>query len=267
VAKVRRLAGQRRVGHAGTLDPLAEGVLPVLLGRATRLADFVQMGSKTYVTTITLGSATATDDAEGEVIASAPVPPLSAEIVEESLAQFRGEIQQIPPKYSALKVDGHRAYAIARAGGDVSLAQRTITVHGLRLLEMAPARLDLEVDCSRGTYIRALARDIACALGTLGYMASLVRTRVGAFPIDAAVTPEHLAAHGVLASLLPPSRAIPDAPAEHVSVDDARRLQNGQAVSATPGLRAESVWVYDPDDQLICLAAAEGGRLRPRICL
>ena len=254
------------MGHAGTLDPLAEGVLPVLLGRATRLADYIQSGSKTYVTTIALGAATDTDDAEGTVTSSMVVPSLSAAAVDAVLAKFRGEILQRPPAYSALKVAGRRAYALARAGESVDLAPRSVTVYDLRLIDFSEAELRLEVTCSKGTYIRALARDIAEALGTVGHMSSLVRTHVGPFSLENAVSLEGLADAGVHCFLLPASCAIRDAPCVSVSPELALRLENGQPV-ASDGLRADSVWVYDPGDRLVCLASADGSLLRPRIAL
>jgi tRNA pseudouridine55 synthase len=266
VARVRRLAGQARVGHAGTLDPLAEGVLPVLLGRATRLAEWIQAGEKTYRAVVCLGTSTETDDAEGGVTNVAAVPPLSTTGVSEVLARFEGEILQTPPSYSALKVGGRRAYAVARAGGEVDLAPRSITIHELRLVDWTATQLTLEVTCSKGTYIRALARDIAAALGTVGHLGGLTRTRVGPFSLDQAITLEQLAEHGVDTFLLSPSRAIPDAPTWSARDGEATRLVNGQPIAAN-GLRAEAVWVYDPDGWLVCLASADGVQLRPRLLL
>ena len=266
VAKIRRLAGQRRVGHAGTLDPMAEGVLPVLLGRATRLADFIQSGRKTYRAVVSLGAATETDDAEGAVISTSDVPPLSEKLLHARLSAFEGEISQSPPRYSALKVAGRRAYAVARAGGQVDLTPRRVTIHKLSLLNWTPIALTLEVTCSRGTYIRALARDIAAALGTLGHLSELVRTRVGPFCLSESVTLEAIAAHGVSTFILPASRAIPDAPTFSADPLQAARLTNGQAASVA-GLRGDSVWVYDPHGLLLCLASADGLQLRPRILL
>ena len=268
VAKVRRLAGQKRVGHAGTLDPLAEGVLPVLLGRATRLAEVIQSGRKTYRAVVSLGSATETDDAEGAVIAREPIPPLDEPRLERVLSRFRGEIEQVPPKYSALKVGGQRAYAVARRGDAVDLAPRTITVDDIRLLEWTPTQLTIEVTCSKGTYIRALARDIAVALGTVGHMSALLRTRVGPFMLEDAVTIDALAARSLADALLPANRALPDAPIVRVAaVEEARRLANGQALPLEQNLRDETVWVYDPDGRLLCLASAAGDWLRPRLLL
>jgi len=266
VARVRRLAGQKRVGHAGTLDPLAEGVLPVLLGRATRLADFIQAGQKTYRAVVCLGVATETDDAEGAVISSVAVPPLSVRHLSETLARFEGEILQTPPRYSALKVAGRRAYAVARGGGDVDLAPRPVTVYDMALVGWTSGELTVDVTCSKGTYVRALARDIAAELGTVGYLGSLVRTRVGPFLLDDAVTLDQLAERGIEPFLLPASCAILDAPRYSADALQAARLANGQAASGA-GLRAESVWVYDPDGLLVCLASADGTQLRPRLLL
>jgi len=266
VARIRRLASQKRVGHAGTLDPLAEGVLPVLVGRATRLADFIHAGHKTYVTTIRLGIATESDDAEGAITAESGVPPLGETHLEDVLSHFRGEIQQIPPKYSALKVSGQRAYALARAGSAVDLAPRVVTIDALSLLGVSDCGLTLEVVCSKGTYIRALARDIALALGTVGHMASLLRTLVGAYSLSEALSLDEIAARGVADSLLPASTAIPDAPTFLADASEAAKFANGQALAAT-GLHNTSVWVYDPLGRLIGLGCAQGDLLRPRLAL
>jgi len=266
VARVRRLAGQKRVGHAGTLDPMAEGVLPILLGRATRLADYIQLGRKTYIATVKLGVATDTDDAEGIVIAESPVPGLSVSSIEAVLAQFRGEISQTPPQYSALKVGGKRAYAVARRGGEVTLAPRPITIDDLRLSSWSKTELSLEVRCSKGTYIRALARDIAIALGTLGHLTTLIRTKVGPFELGDALSPDELASTGVDSAIVPASAALADSPGYTATSDEAARLANGQALPAN-GLHAEHVWVYDPSGLLVCLASADGTLLRPRIAL
>jgi tRNA pseudouridine55 synthase len=240
--------------------------LPVLLGRATRLADFIQSGRKTYIAVVKLGVATETDDAEGAVIASSPVPTLSEALIQEILAAFRGEVSQTPPKYSALKVAGHRAYALARAGAAVELAPRTITVHELLLQSWTATELTLEVSCSKGTYIRALARDIATALSTVGHLAALTRTRVGPFLIEDALTLEQIADRDLASALLSPRCAIPDAPAFTADAEQSARLRNGQPV-AIECLRSDSVWVYDPFDRSVCLASADGIWLRPRIAL
>ncbi|MGI9146183.1 MAG: tRNA pseudouridine(55) synthase TruB [Chloroflexota bacterium] len=266
VARVRALAAQKRVGHAGTLDPMAEGVLPVLLGRATRLADVIQLGRKTYTATVQLGASTDTDDAEGTIIGEQPAPALTDTLLEATLERFRGEIVQLPPQYSALKVGGRRAYAVARAGGAVQLAPRLVTVYELRLLEWSSKQLSFEVTCSRGTYIRALARDIAVGLGTLGHLSRLVRTRVGPFYIDGALSLEAIGTCSLGQAVLPASSVLPDAPRYWATLDEAARLVNGQTVAAASP-RAESLWVVDPLGKLVCLASADGTLLRPRLVL
>lgn len=266
VARVRRLSGQRRVGHAGTLDPLAEGVLPVLLGRATRLADVVGEGPKRYAAEVRLGSATDTDDAEGTEIARAPVPPLDRTAIEQVLPRFRGTIQQVPPAYSAVKVAGRRAYAVARGGGHVALPPRTVTVYELRLAGLEGDLLRLEVGCSRGTYVRSLARDLARALGTYGHLTALVRTQVGPFHIEEALTLEQVAERGVPACLQPPERVLLNAPSYHANATELDHLAHGRAVPLQ-GLQAEQVRVYDPAGRLVAVGIADGAWLRPRIWL
>jgi tRNA pseudouridine55 synthase len=279
---VRRLAGQKRVGHAGTLDPMAQGVLPVLMGRATRLADDIQHGTKSYVAVVKLGSATDTDDAEGGVVAESPVPNLSEALLRQTLGRFEGAIEQTPPRYSALKVDGQRAYKLARAGTEVELAPRRVVIHELRLLSWSQYGLQLDVTCSKGTYVRALARDVAIALGTLGHLTDLTRTRVGMFLLEDALTLDEIANRGVEAALLPASRAVPDIPSVSVTTDEAARLLNGQTLAVTPltlrqaqheggwlsaGLSSDRVWVYDATHRLVCLAQVHGGVLQPRLML
>jgi tRNA pseudouridine55 synthase len=245
---------------------MAEGVLPVLLGRATRLADLIQLGHKTYSATAHLGASTDTDDAEGSVIQSQAVPELTEALLEAVFDRFRGEILQRPPQYSALKVAGRRAYAVARAGGEVDLPPRPVTVYELRLLAWTPPELSFEVTCSRGTYIRALARDIAVELGTLGHLVALVRTRVGPFRLEDALTLDQVATLGVDVARLPASCALPDAVNHSATADEASKLANGQTLPAA-GLCAEYVWVYDPEGRLVCLASADGTLLRSRLAL
>jgi tRNA pseudouridine55 synthase len=263
VARVRRLAGEKRVGHAGTLDPLADGVLPVLVGRATRLADFLHAFSKSYLAVVKLGVATTTDDAEGEVLATAPIPSHN---LESALCAFRGTIEQMPPQYSAVQVGGQRAYAVARKGGTLTLAPRSVTIHSLEATHLGPDMLQLSLTCGSGTYVRALARDLAQALGTVGHLTSLTRTRVGPFTLETAHTLDELAQRGVAACLLPADAVLPDAPAYHDSAPEAARLAQGQAVPVA-GLRGDPIRVYDADGRLVCLAHADGAALQPRVML
>lgn len=197
VGRGRRLAGTRKVGHAGTLDPMATGVLLLGIGRATRLLGQLQLTDKAYDATIRLGQATVTEDAEGEVVSTTPASHLSAEQIQRALEPLRGEISQVPSAVSAIKVDGQRAYARVRAGEDVRLAARPVRVSELSVRAVRPAGglvdVDVHVECSTGTYVRALARDLGESLGVGGHLTMLRRTRVGPFTLEHAATLEDLA--------------------------------------------------------------------------
>lgn len=228
--QVKRLARPAKVGHAGTLDPLASGVLLVCIGQATRLADFLQQLSKSYRAEFLLGRTSPTEDITGEVgeLADAPLP-LRTEI-ETAARHFVGEIEQSPPAFSALKIAGRRAYKMARKGQAVELAPRPLTIHRLEVLEYEYPRMVLDIQCTSGTYVRSLGRDIAESLGTGAVMSALVRTSIGHFnvldSIDVAtLTRENLADH-----LLPPSRAVEHLP--EITIDDAQRkiIASGQFI-------------------------------------
>lgn len=196
VAKIRRLADTRKVGHAGTLDPMATGVLVIGIGRATRLLGHLALTEKAYQATIRLGIGTITDDADGEVSTTLGAPALSDDHIEAALAELRGEGMQVPSAVSAIKIDGVRAYAKVRSGQDVALAPRRVIVQrfdvvgrrDLRVDDVAVVDLDVVVDCSSGTYVRALARDLGATLGTGGHLTALRRTRVGVFTVNEAQT-------------------------------------------------------------------------------
>jgi tRNA pseudouridine55 synthase len=235
-----------KVGHGGTLDPLASGVLPVALGEATKLSGRMLDADKAYDFTITFGAETDTLDAEGKVIAESAVRPTQGEL-QQVLARFTGPIRQLPPAYSALKVDGRRAYDLARAGEEVVLAERAVTVHALVLLEQAEDGVlqsaTMSCTVSKGTYIRSLARDIAHALGTVGHVTILRRTRAGPFGLETAISLDKLAelatAHQLEQALLPLAAGLDDIPALTVNPDQARALRQGREVigiAAKPGL-------------------------------
>lgn len=267
VARVRRLAGQRRVGHAGTLDPLAEGVLPVLMGRATRLADVVGEGQKRYRAEVQLGASTTTDDLEGEVVERRPVPPLEAARLAEAAARFQGAVIQVPPAYSAIKVGGQHAYDLARQGRSPAMTPRLVTIYTIEAGKADDSALWLDVTCSRGTYIRALARDLALALGTLGHLRLLTRLQVGPFGAETAVTLEDLERHGVAAALLLPEAALPEAPSAYLAPPELAALRNGRSVEcALPP--AELVRVYASGGlRMEMVGRTDGTVLRPRITL
>jgi tRNA pseudouridine55 synthase len=193
VARVRRLAGTRKVGHAGTLDPMATGVLVLGVDRATRLLGHLMLTEKAYDATLRLGVATTTDDAEGEVVSTSPVGGVTEDDVRRALARFVGDIEQVPTAVSAIKVDGRRAYARVRAGEDVELPARPVTIHELVVHEVALPDVRISVRCSSGTYIRAIARDLGAELGVGGHLTALRRTAVGSFDLKVARALEDLA--------------------------------------------------------------------------
>jgi tRNA pseudouridine55 synthase len=263
VARVRRIAGQKRVGHAGTLDPAASGVLVLALGTATRLIEYVQdLTTKRYLAVVRLGASTTTDDAEGQVTAESPVPALDEQDLERLLARFRGTILQVPPMYAALHHEGRRLHELARAGITVERPARPVTIERLELLAWEAPLVTLDVRCGKGTYIRALARDIGAALGCGGHLASLRRTAVGAFLIEDAVPLEVLVAHTLSEALLPPEYAVADWPVARLDADAARQVRNGQAL-ALAGLSAERARAHGPDGALLALLARDGGLFKP----
>lgn len=268
---IKRLVGSRRVGHAGTLDPFASGVLVVAVGRATRLIDSVHAFPKSYRAELRLGVETSTDDIEGELLSRDAGPLPTRTQVEAILPEFVGEIQQTPPAYSALKVGGRRAYDVARTGGDLQLAPRTVRIHSVRLLNGDGSveggdRLVLAVRCDSGTYVRALGRDIAHRLGTVGHLTALVRTAVGPFHLQDAFTTSELVAAaekcGLERVLIPPHRALEGLPAVVLSDEEASRLRAGASVAAPVGVDGgESLAAYDGGGRLIGLCRPRGGRL------
>jgi len=207
VARVRRLAGTRKVGHAGTLDPMATGVLVLGLNRATRLLGHLMLTEKAYDATILLGTSTTTDDAEGEVTATAATEDLTDEAIRDALTAFVGEIDQVPTAVSAIKVDGKRAYQRVRDGEEVELKARRVTVHELTVTEIRGPEVDISVRCSSGTYIRAIARDLGAALGVGGHLTALRRTAVGRFDLAQAHSLEELADDLTLVPIADAARA------------------------------------------------------------
>lgn len=265
IGKVRRATRAAKLGHGGTLDPLATGILPVALGEATKTIPWCQDATKTYRFTVAWGTATATDDAEGEAVATSPVRPERAAI-EATLAGFVGEIDQVPPAFSALKVDGQRAYDLARRGEAPELAARRVRIDALALLAVPGAdRAEFELVCGKGTYVRSLARDLGRALGTVGHVATLRRTRVGPFTEKGAISVEILQdlGHGPPPSgiLLPVETALDDIPALAVTEAAAARLRQGQPVPV-PG-DCSGPFRARHDDRLVAIVAADMGEARP----
>ena len=267
VAKARRLCGQRRIGHTGTLDPMATGLLVLCLGRATRLVEYMAGHDKAYEGEIVLGATTGTDDAEGQVIGRAEVPQVDDGTLRGLEQRFSGRLSQRPPAYSAIKVGGKRAYAVARSGGTVDLPEREIVIHRLELELVAPDRLRVRVECGAGTYVRSLARDVGEALGCGGHLAALRRHRAGPFAVGQAVTLDVLAdlvAAGRLELvLLPPDEGMLDRPAAIVEASRARLLAHGMALEVTPGVSAEGpLRVYDTGGAFTGVGQLAAGTLR-----
>ena len=261
---VKRLYHASKAGHAGTLDPLASGLLLVLFGDATKFADPHLNADKTYDATLRLGATTTTGDSEGEITGRSPVE-VSRTQVEEALARFRGRISQVPPMYSALKVDGKPMYALARQGKTVERRPREIAIHELQLVSLREDLLELQVRCSKGTYVRSLAEDIGTALGTGAHLAALRRTAAGGLSLHDATALEALEAMTGTERerrLLPLEVLLRDLPRLDCSPEQERRLRNGQAIEigpARPGQRA----VYGPGGLIGVGSADEGGLLRP----
>jgi tRNA pseudouridine55 synthase len=265
VRQVRSLLRVKKVGHTGTLDPMATGVLPLCLGDATKVAGFITEGDKAYDAVVRLGAETDTQDAEGKVVAEAPVPPLTAARLEEVLGGFRGTFEQLPPMYSAVKVGGKRLYELARAGEEVERASRQVTVYELVLRDFNATQLHLSVRCSKGFFVRTLAYDVGRALGCGAHLEGLRRTASGPFSLAHALPLADLPAlfrepEALVRRLLPVSEALVDLPAVLVSAADAERVSHGVPVEAPahPG----RVRVVGPSGVLLAVAEVVRGRLR-----
>ena len=261
VNRLRRLTGAHRVGHAGTLDPLATGVLPVLFESATRLAEFALKLPKTYVADIHLGFVTATDDAEGEPEAVADPAAISAADVDAALAFFAGRILQQPPAFSAVKVGGRRAYTLARSGEPARLAPREVEVYSAQLLDFQPgphAVARIEVRCGSGTYLRSIARDLGDRLAVGGYLGKLVRKAYGPLSIDEAVPLDELATpRAVLDRLLPAEVILPEMERVRLNVEQEAQVRQGRAVRVLPEPGPGLVRAHDADGRLVALGHAD----------
>jgi tRNA pseudouridine55 synthase len=255
VAKVRKFAATRRVGHAGTLDPMATGVLVVGVGRATRLLGHLALGDKDYTATVRLGVTTTTDDAEGDVVAATDPDRVTDDELAVAVAELRGEIDQVPSAVSAVKVDGVRAYQRVRAGEEVSLSPRRVTVSRFDVVERRGADVDVAVSCSSGTYVRALARDLGAALGVGAHLTVLRRTRVGPFVVDEARPLDELASDFVVVPLRDAvARAFPR---WDLDDDAARRLSVGQRIPARGS--AGVAGAFAPDGEVVALVEDRDG--------
>jgi tRNA pseudouridine55 synthase len=264
VQAIRRVSGQRRIGHCGTLDPMATGVLLVCLGEATRVVEYLMSGRKTYRAVIHLGIATDSYDATGQIVHQAPaeqVAQLTLEVIERAVSAFVGAITQTPPMYSAIKQDGKPLYRLARQGIEVEREARQVEIHDFQLLDWTPPRLAAEITCSKGTYIRSLAHDLGQALGCGGHLAELARTASGRFMLAEAVplseTLKNWAAGDWQQHLLPLEIALTEFPAWTLDESTVLQVRHGQEIAAseTPESHAETEWrrAYSPQGQLVAL--------------
>ena len=271
VAVARRVLGQPRIGHTGTLDPLATGVLPLLLGRATRLAQFLASSDKTYLATIQFGQATSSYDAAGEPIGACQPVALDPAAVEAVLARFRGRQRQVPPAVSAKKVGGHRAYDLARREQPVHLAAVEVDVTELTLIGCEGARADVRVTCSAGFYVRSLAHDLGAAMGVGAHLAGLRRERSGRFTLADSVGLDRLRSESA-ALVRPMADLLPDWPALALSEDEVGRVGHGQALAvadrpAGGAQTASRLRLIDGAGRLVALAEERAGFLHPVLVL
>ncbi len=263
VGRVRRILGERRVGHAGTLDPAAVGVLPVAVGLATRTVEYLASSSKSYLADVTFGFETDSADGDGSMIGEPQPGPFSEEELRAAIGRFAGEIEQTPPMLSAVKVDGKRLYELARRGEEVDVAPRIITIHSIECARWSSPVVTLEITCSKGTYVRSLARDLGRELGVGAYLSNLVRTRTGPFTLNDAMTLDELAArfeHGTWADFaFHPDSVLHNLPAVVVGPERARDWQQGKVlpISGCSG----TVRVYDVRGRWLGVgtASAEAG--------
>ncbi|HEC14643.1 MAG TPA: tRNA pseudouridine(55) synthase TruB [Rhodospirillales bacterium] len=275
VGRVRRMTDAAKVGHGGTLDPLATGILPLALGEATKTVSYAMDGKKVYVFTVRWGEQTESDDSEGAVTETSDVRPTEQDI-RENLKFFTGEIEQVPPVFSAIKVDGRRAYDLARNKEPVELAPRKVQIETIALLDRPDKdHAVFEVACGKGTYVRSIARDLARKLGTFGHVSALRRTRVGPFGEDRAISLDKLDGLGHSAPLadllLPVETVLDDIPALALTEEEARRLRHGQGVSALhvvsrsplENISQGVVVCAMAEGKPVALARIEGGEIRP----
>jgi tRNA pseudouridine55 synthase len=260
VARVRRLAGTRKVGHAGTLDPMATGVLVLGVDRATRLLGHLMLAEKSYDATVRLGVSTTTDDAEGEVVETRAVDGVDPEAVRAELARFVGDIEQVPTAVSAIKVDGKRAYARVRDGEQVELKARPVTIHELVVHEVAMPDVRISVRCSSGTYIRAIARDLGAALGVGGHLTALRRTAVGSFDLSVARTLEQLAEDFAVLPIADAARAT--FPGVELDDEQAAHVRFGRALDL-PLPEDGPHAVFAPGGEFLALYERRGQQARP----
>jgi len=270
VDKVAKIVRPAKAGHAGTLDPLATGVLVVAIGCATRLISYIQQGRKRYIGRFELGKRSDTDDSEGQIRDGGDWSGITRDQLDEAIAEFIGVIHQVPPQFSAVHVDGQRAYALARRGQTVDLQARPVEVFSVRVTQFAPPEFELELECGSGTYVRSIGRDLGEQLGCGAIMTSLRRLTVGPFSVENAVPYDNLDVATLRAALQPPVQAIADLPRRNVDDNEAKALRQGKVIGLGPVPFPESAneaALIDLDNRLIGVARIEAAlqRLQPHI--
>lgn len=263
VAKVRRACGIKKIGHAGTLDPLADGVLVLCVGSATRLSEYVMQSTKSYRARVRLGVVTDTYDAEGRVLRECDAAHITRDAVERALTDFIGEIEQVPPMYSAIKQGGRKLYELARAGEEVERQPRRVRIDGLALTDWSPPLFTLNVTCSAGTYIRSLAYDLGERLGVGAHLAGLTRTASGTFTLERAVALDTLLASADWTQhLIAPPAALADWPTVRLDAAAVAHIRHGRAIPAASG-RGGLAFAYGPEDELVAIVQKDGSLWRP----
>lgn len=257
VREVRRALGEKKVGHTGTLDPMATGVLPVCVGDATKISQFILESTKAYDATVKLGAVTDTLDAEGKVLETRPVPAITRELLEGALSKFRGTFAQVPPMYSAIKVGGKRLYELARAGEEIERKPREVTVYDLQLRDFSADEVKLSVRSSKGFFVRSLAADLGEALGCGAHLCALRRTQSGPFTLAQAIPLAEVTKSSTLVSL---NDSLKDLPEHRVSDAEAQRVRHGGVVEVSPTLTGVHR-IIEPSGALLAVADAVRGRL------
>jgi tRNA pseudouridine55 synthase len=263
VNRVQKLVRPAKVGHAGTLDPLATGVLVVCLGPATRLIDYVQQLDKEYLAAFLLGRTSPSDDTETEVVELRDPKIPTRQEIEAALPKFLGRIDQVPPAYSAVKIAGQRAYTLARQGHEVAITARPVTIYEIEIIDYRYPRLQLRIRCGSGTYVRSLGRDLAAGLGTAAVMSELVRTRIGSFAAADSMTLSEITLEQIRANLLPPTTAIGHLPQMVLSSESIEELRFGRPVAGD--CHADCAGIDERGNLIAILTPKQPGRLKPHI--
>lgn len=265
VYEMRKVTGIKKIGHTGTLDPMATGVLPVCIGSATKMADMLTLSDKSYIAELVLGRTTDTQDADGKVLTECEVN-CSEEEIRCAVNSFVGEIEQVPPMYSAIKQNGKKLYELARQGIEVERKPRKVTINSIDILEIIGERVKIDVSCSKGTYIRTLCEDIGKKLGVGAYMNTLRRTRTGQFTIEESHTLSEIKElkenGGIESIIIPADRMFAEYPAVMLNPKQVKSVTNGVAMTYREGQEGQTYRVYDNENKFLCISRITDGRLK-----